>query len=181
MMHRDLKSPNILLSEEGVAKIADVGMVRSQVNHLVTAQPVMTPLWAAPEVGMSCAGRCALPACDGRPCSTPPLLPQLPPRRTTAPVQQVVRHERACIKADIWSYGILIFELASGQDITEFQPLSVSRRAGPAANSKAMMVLPPACPTAARKLFAACTQVDPEQRPTAQQLVEWLRADMEGR
>jgi serine/threonine protein kinase len=51
MMHRDLKSPNVLLSEEGVAKIADVGMVRSQVKDLVTAQPVMTPLWAAPEVG----------------------------------------------------------------------------------------------------------------------------------
>ncbi len=51
MMHRDLKSPNVLLSEEGVAKIADVGMVRAQVKDLVTAQPVMTPLWAAPEVG----------------------------------------------------------------------------------------------------------------------------------
>lgn len=50
MMHRDLKSPNVLLSEEGVAKIADVGMVRPQVQELVTAQPVMTPLWAAPEV-----------------------------------------------------------------------------------------------------------------------------------
>ena len=50
MMHRDLKSPNVLLSEEGVAKIADVGMVRAQVQDLVTAQPVMTPLWAAPEV-----------------------------------------------------------------------------------------------------------------------------------
>lgn len=50
MMHRDLKSPNVLLSEEGVAKIADVGMVKEQVKELVTAQPVMTPLWAAPEV-----------------------------------------------------------------------------------------------------------------------------------
>ncbi len=50
MMHRDLKSPNVLLSEEGVAKIADVGMVRPQLQELVTAQPIMTPLWAAPEV-----------------------------------------------------------------------------------------------------------------------------------
>ncbi len=33
-----------------MAKIADVGMVRSQVAELVTAQPVLTPLWAAPEV-----------------------------------------------------------------------------------------------------------------------------------
>jgi hypothetical protein len=33
-----------------VAKIGDVGMVRPQVSDLVTAQPLMTPLWAAPEV-----------------------------------------------------------------------------------------------------------------------------------
>ena len=56
MMHRDLKSPNVLLSEEGVAKIADVGMVRAQVKDLVTAQPVMTPLWAAPEVDFLLGG-----------------------------------------------------------------------------------------------------------------------------
>lgn len=37
-------------AEEGVAKIGDVGMVRPQVSDLVTAQPLMTPLWAAPEV-----------------------------------------------------------------------------------------------------------------------------------
>lgn len=50
LMHRDLKSPNVLLSEEGNAKIADVGMVRTQDRDLVTAQRIMTPLWAAPEV-----------------------------------------------------------------------------------------------------------------------------------
>eukprot|EP00878_Enallax_costatus_P029679 GHUV01032221.1.p1 GENE.GHUV01032221.1~~GHUV01032221.1.p1 ORF type:complete len:166 (+),score=33.11 GHUV01032221.1:452-949(+) len=138
MTHRDLKSPNVLLSEEGVAKIADVGMVRSQVKDLVTAQPVMTPLWAAPEV---------------------------------------VRHERASIKADIWSYGILIWELISGEDITEYQPLSISRQVGPSPNAKAM-TLPAKCPAVARKLFMACTQMDPERRPGAQTLVEWLRADM---
>lgn len=37
-------------AEEGVAKICDVGMLRPQVAELITAQPVMTPLWAAPEV-----------------------------------------------------------------------------------------------------------------------------------
>ena len=41
---------------------------------------------------------------------------------------QVVRHERASIKADIWSYGILIWELISGQDITELQPLAIARQ-----------------------------------------------------
>lgn len=103
LCHRDLKSPNVLLSgagwqegrwegrwspaalprrrpapllccslpshaasttatphapgphaEEGVAKIGDVGMVRAMGNAaaggLATAAPLMTPLWAAPEV-----------------------------------------------------------------------------------------------------------------------------------
>ena len=43
-------------------------------------------------------------------------------------VPQVVRHERASVKADIWSYGVLIWELISGQDITELQPLAIARQ-----------------------------------------------------
>jgi serine/threonine protein kinase len=49
---QDLKSPNVLLSEEGLAKVADVGMSRPQEADLVSAQPIMTPLWAAPEVSV---------------------------------------------------------------------------------------------------------------------------------
>jgi len=72
-MHRDLKSPNVLLSEEGVAKIADVGMVRSQVKDLVTAQPVMTPLWAAPEVRLSSLERLTVAATTNRSATSYPL------------------------------------------------------------------------------------------------------------
>ncbi|GMH35458.1 hypothetical protein BSKO_03326 [Bryopsis sp. KO-2023] len=136
MMHRDLKSPNVLLSEEGVAKIADVGMVRKQVKELVTAQPVMTPLWAAPEV---------------------------------------MRKERASIKADIWSYGVLVWELVSGEDITEFQPLAMSRQVP--SDKGRIMKIPPEAPEVAKKLFFACTQLKPEDRPPMQNIVEWLRSD----
>jgi serine/threonine protein kinase len=45
---------------------------------------------------------------------------------------QVVRHERASIKADIWSFGIIMWELFSGEDITEYQPLAISRQVGAA-------------------------------------------------
>ncbi|KAK9807719.1 hypothetical protein WJX72_007116 [[Myrmecia] bisecta] len=136
MMHRDLKSPNVLLSEEGVAKIADVGMVRNQVKDLVTAQPVMTPLWAAPEV---------------------------------------IRHERASIKADVWSYGILIWELISGADITEHQPLAIARQMQPGTGQHKTLELPATCPPIAARIFVECTRMDPDARPTAQQIVEWLR------
>lgn len=41
--------------------------------------------------------------------------------------EQVVRHERASVKADMWSYGILVWELISDQDITNLQPLAIAQ------------------------------------------------------
>jgi serine/threonine protein kinase len=129
MMHRDLKSPNVLLSEEGVAKIADVGMLRSQASSLVTAQPVMTPLWAAPEVGDHVLIFVLNSHCQTwAECCDINFLPAAAKCAHTHTQKQVVRHERASIKADIWSFGILIFEIASGEDITQFRPLSIKRQ-----------------------------------------------------
>jgi serine/threonine protein kinase len=82
-------------------------------------------------------------------------------------------------KADIWSYGIILWELVSGEDITSYQPFSISRQMGAGASGRALS-LPARCPAIARRIFTACTQMDPEKRPTAFQLVEWLRADAAG-
>jgi len=35
--------------------------------------------------------------------------------------------------------------------------------------------LPPNCPSIAKYLFEACTQMNPDNRPTASKIVEWLR------
>ena len=35
--------------------------------------------------------------------------------------------------------------------------------------------LPPSCPGIAKYLFDACTQMNPDDRPSASQIVEWLR------
>lgn len=189
LLHRDLKSPNVLLSEEGVAKIADVGMVRSQVKELVTAQPVMTPLWAAPEVrrggavaAWCCAARsgCFATGCwSARLGLLPPLSPPFlctPSSLTVSPPPQVMRHDRASVKADIWSYGVLVWELVSGADITEHQPLAISRQMGGGGGGKGrVMALPPNCPPVARKIFERCTALLPDARPSSQDIVEWLR------
>lgn len=61
--------------------------------------------------------------------------------------------------------------------IPQVLSVCVVMQVGPSPNAKAM-TLPAKCPPVARKLFMACTQMDPERRPGAQTLVEWLRADM---
>lgn len=138
MMHRDLKSPNVLLSEEGNAKIADVGMVRAQDKDRVTAQRIMTPLWAAPEV---------------------------------------MRREKTSIKADVWSYAILIWEIATGADIIDYQPLALSYISKPSSqpSNGRLMTMPHTVPEVARTIFEQCTQLDPDDRPDMKDVVRLLR------
>jgi hypothetical protein len=91
----------------------------------------------------------------------------------------VVRHERASIKADIWSYGILLWEIITGADIALYQPLAITRMAAAAAATSSssssshgshggsssssstlrVMALPDHCPLVVRMMFEACTQV----------------------
>lgn len=86
-----------------------------------------------------------------------------------------MRHERASVKADIWSYGILIWELISGRDITEYQPLALSRQSPTQSPRGKMMKLPSNCPAVVQRVFAECTRMEPDERPTSQDIVEWLR------
>jgi hypothetical protein len=47
---------------------------------------------------------------------------------------------------------------------------------GQTASGKVMQ-LPTRAPPVARRIWAGCTMMDPDKRPTAQQIVEWLRTD----
>jgi serine/threonine protein kinase len=79
------------------------------------------------------------------------------------------------IKADIWSFGILIFTLFTGHlpwkdgDREEIIEQITHRQ------FSARFMLP----TDAARIFEACTKLDPNERPTATQLLEdpWLRMD----
>ena len=118
IVHRDIKSPNILLMD-GLAKIADIGLARSKAHSDMTAQRGFTMAWAAPEV---------------------------------------VYRKRATEKIDIWSYGIILWEIASGSIPHVGQ-----------------LVIPRTSPGHVQYLFRMCTTEDPTQRPTAAEIITRLK------
>lgn len=118
MVHRDIKSPNILLMD-GLAKIADVGLARSKANSDMTAQRGFTMAWAAPEV---------------------------------------VYRRRATEKIDIWSFGVILWEIASG-----------------CVPHVGQLVIPKTSPGHVQQLFHMCTDENPTQRPSAAEIITKLK------
>ena len=122
VVHRDIKSPNILLMD-GMAKIADVGLARTKSESDMTAQRGFTAAWAAPEV---------------------------------------VYRRRATEKIDIWSFGIILWEIVTGQ------PPRVGSLNLPLGTSPQL-----------RSLYSSCTTADPQHRPAAVDVIQRLKSCMQ--
>ena len=121
IVHFDLKSPNILLTRDGTAKIADVGMARFISKDFVTGV-VSTLAWSAPEQlwRTLCSEKC-----------------------------------------DIYSYGIVLWEICTGEKPVRGQLRDVN--------------VPQECPEEVRNLMLQCLETRPSRRPTAVQIVQTLQ------
>ena len=126
IVHFDLKSPNILLTRDGTAKIADVGMAKFLAKNYVTGV-VGTLAWAAPEM---------------------------------------LWGERCTEKADIYSYGIILWEICTGQTPVRGQLRDVE--------------VPEECPEAVRNLILECLETRPSKRPSALKIIEILQSTPAG-
>ena len=136
-IHRDIKAGNVLLTSEGVAKLADFGVSGTLSKDTAQRHTVIgTPFWMAPEV-----------------------------------IQETGHN----YKADIWSLGITLIELAEGHPpLCNLHPL------------RAIFVIPSRPPPSftdkskwspeMNEFLALCLTKDPNQRPTAKQLLlhPWL-------
>jgi len=89
VIHRDLKSTNIMITNEGAAKVLDFGLAKRVTDRLEGAEAA--PLDPALTV-------------SGMVLGTPNHLPP-----------EVLRGEPADARSDVWAFGIVLYEMASGQ------------------------------------------------------------------
>lgn len=129
VLHRDLKSENILLDDRGRAKISDFGSAKIRTATATQTGVRGTIRWCAPEV-------------------------------------LDVEHPRTTAASDMYSYGMILWELYARR--IPFATQQNDMAVGTRVLNGAQEVIPPTCPPIWREVIEACWQQDPRARPTAQ-------------
>lgn len=141
IIHRDLKSRNILISKSYTAKLSDFGLSRS-ISMDSTMTCVGSNLWLAPEM---------------------------------------IRSEKFSVQADIYSFGVVLTEIDTEQlpfyNIlgNNGQRLSGVALAHQVAYKHVRPTMSDTCLPDLKRLAECCMLSDPEERPTAVQILAMLR------
>ncbi|CAI5534163.1 unnamed protein product [Closterium sp. Naga37s-1] len=135
MIHRDLKSANILLDKEGHAVVGDFGVARLKGERGEMTKEVGTYRWMAPEA----FGTSPWP----------------------------VTH-----KADVYSFGIVLWEvLTGGVPFADYSPLQA---AVAVALNGARPTIPESLPESLRSLIQRCWDKTPKERPEFSEILTEL-------
>ncbi|XP_059292985.1 serine/threonine-protein kinase STY17-like [Lycium ferocissimum] len=134
IIHRDLKTANLLMDEHGVVKVGDFGVARVQVQTGVMTAETGTYRWMAPEV---------------------------------------IEHKPYDHKADVFSFGIVVWELLTGEiPYAYLTPLQ-------AAIGVVQQGLRPTIPKSTHpklvELLEKCWQQDPTERPDFSEILDILQ------
>ncbi|KAI9907987.1 hypothetical protein PsorP6_003496 [Peronosclerospora sorghi] len=135
IMHRDLKSGNVLIDSHGTAKISDFGLscvLEIGSSSELTAE-TGTYRWMAPEV---------------------------------------IRHEPYSSKADVYSFGIVLWELLTRDQ--PFRGLTPIQAAFAVARQQMRPALPRQTPVKVGELIEHCWHRDPAWRPDFSSILEAL-------
>jgi len=132
IIHRDLKSHNLLVDRTWVVKVADFGLSRAvdDINNK-TMTACGTPCWTAPEI---------------------------------------IRNQRYTFKADVYSFGICLWEMLSRKDPYPGMPPYQVVLAVAGQNLRPTVDL--SWPSAFRSILEFSWDDDPEKRPTFRELIE---------
>ncbi len=136
ILHRDLKSLNILLDDRLRAKLADFGLAK--VKQETSSQSTVakgTVLWMAPEL--------------------------------------FKRRAEITTAADIWSLGMVLWELASRE--IPFKDAQNQLQAATWIKDGEKEEIPSDCPAELKGIIESCWDLTPGKRPTAIQVVDRLK------
>ncbi|KAH9395261.1 hypothetical protein TYRP_020823, partial [Tyrophagus putrescentiae] len=136
IIHRDLKSPNVLISFNDTLKISDFGTSRRWTDDRSTKMTFAgTVAWMAPEI---------------------------------------IRNEPCSEKVDVWSFGVLLWELLHCE--IPYRDVDSSAIIWGVGSNSLTLPVPATCPPPFAALLATCWAASPRHRPSFTQVLLDLEA-----
>jgi len=130
IIHRDLKSPNVLLSYNDTLKISDFGISRQWTEGDTKLSFAGTVSWMAPEV---------------------------------------IRVESCSEKVDVWSFGVVLWELLTCE--IPYKGVDQSAIMWGVGNNSLQLPIPPSIPDGFKLLMKQCWSIKPRHRPSFQHIL----------
>uniref|UniRef100_A0A8D3EER7 Mitogen-activated protein kinase kinase kinase 12 n=1 Tax=Scophthalmus maximus TaxID=52904 RepID=A0A8D3EER7_SCOMX len=128
IIHRDLKSPNILITYDDSVKISDFGTSKELSDKSTKMSFAGTVAWMAPEV---------------------------------------IRNEPVSEKVDIWSFGVVLWEMLTGE--VPYKDVDSSAIIWGVGNNSLQLPVPDSCPDSFKLLLRQCWNCKPRNRPSFRQ------------
>lgn len=133
VIHRDLKSENLLFTGDMCLKVVDFGIACEEINCDYLNEDRGTYRWMAPEV---------------------------------------INHKPHNRKADVYSFGIVLWEIITGR--APYEDITPVQAAFAVVHKNARPTFPEHCPFAIQKLIEKCWVQNPEKRPEFWEIVSIL-------
>ncbi|XP_074651356.1 mitogen-activated protein kinase kinase kinase 13-A-like [Tubulanus polymorphus] len=133
IIHRDLKSPNVLVASNDCVKISDFGTSREWNEKSTKMSFAGTVAWMAPEV---------------------------------------IRNEPCSEKVDIWSYGVVLWELMTGE--IPYKDVDSSAIIWGVGSNSLHLPVPTTLPEGFKLLMRQCWNAKPRNRPSFRQILMHL-------